>query len=70
MTIWNIYKPDGSYVGQSRGHSAAAAFCQYMSLFSGPKPVLIQDIEADEIEPIVFQITYNGEVYIARGTTA
>jgi hypothetical protein len=32
VSVWNIHRPDGRYVGQSAAFAAPTAFCKYMSV--------------------------------------
>jgi len=64
MKTWNIYRLDGSYVGQSQARKAEVAFLQYTAIFRNT--ITLSEISAEEIEPGVCKVTFEGVSYILR----
>jgi len=62
ITTWNIYTPDGHYLGQAAAFAPHTAFCLFM-LVSG-KQVAESDIEFETISGNSGRVIYLSEEFV------
>jgi len=62
ITTWNIYTPDGHYLGQASAFAPHTAFCLFM-LVSG-KQVAESDIEFETISGNSGRVIYLSEEFV------
>jgi hypothetical protein len=62
LTTWNIYTPDGHYLGQYPAFAPQAALCEYMSLQG--KPVTVSEVHRHKIDEDSEKLTYRTDEFI------
>ena len=62
LTTWNIYTPDGHYLGQYPAFAPQTALCEYMSLQG--KPVIASEVHRHQIDEDSEKLTYRTAEFI------
>ena len=64
LTSWNIYTPDGTYLGRYPAFASQTALCVHL-LLKG-KTVAERDIHVETIDEGSEKLTYLADVFIVR----